>query len=240
MMSARRRVVLLLGTLALVVGCGGGTGARPDGGGDGPPPDAAGAGGAAAAGGAGTGGAAGAGGASTTGTGGAAGSGAGRGGTGGAGGAGGTCPAPVTQDGTCNAIALRGTTIRSTCSTAPAPQPSGGAIDDGVYVLDTVTFYGTCPTTAQQRTTWVVCGTSWQTVEEVEKVSGNPDAGTLIQRVGLSVTRQSSSVIGNVGCWYGTGTGPSQVSWGYDASPGHLSLYIPFNPGVRVDTFTRQ
>jgi hypothetical protein len=154
---------------------------------------------------------------------------------------GGTCPPPVTQDGTCNSIPLRGVTIRSTCSPAPIPQPGGGSIDDGTYVLDTMTFYGTCPANAaQQRTTWVICGGSWQMIEELERISGNPDAGLLTERVGVSMMLQPTSVTGDVVCWFAPGTGPSRVTWSYDATPGHLSLYIPIAPGVRVDSFTRQ
>jgi hypothetical protein len=46
--------------------------------------------------------------------------------------------------------------------------------------------------------------------------------------------------MGSIGCWNAPGTGPATVTWVYAAEPGHLSLYIPFNPGVRVDSFTKQ
>jgi len=157
------------------------------------------------------------------------------------GGDGGACQPPLTQDGTCNSIPLRGSTIGSTCSAAPVPSPSGGPIEDGTYVLDAMTFYGTCPAkAAQQRTNWVICGGSWQAVEEIERVGGNPDAGLVTERVGVSTMLQATSVAGDVSCWFAPDTGPSRVSWGYDATPGHLRLYIPIAPGVRVDSFTRQ
>jgi len=57
----------------------------------------------------------------------------------------GSCQLEITQDGTCNALALQGTTITSTCSTAAAPVASGGTIEDGTYVLETSTYYGSCP-----------------------------------------------------------------------------------------------
>jgi hypothetical protein len=154
---------------------------------------------------------------------------------------GGACQPPLTQDGTCNSIALRGATVGSTCSAAPIPSPGGGAIEDGTYVLDAMTFYGTCPANAaHQRTNWIICGGSWQAVEEIERIAGSPDAGLVTERVGVSMMLQSTSAAGDVSCWFAPGTAPTRVSWGYDAAAGRLSLYIPIAPGVRVDSFIRQ
>jgi len=153
----------------------------------------------------------------------------------------GSCQLPITQDGTCNSVALVGPTITSTCSTDPAPVARGGVVEDGTYVLDSATTYGNCAAGAgQQRITWVICGNAWETVQEVQSVSGNPDAGLITERIGLSVTPQQTSVMGSIGCWNVPGTGPSAVTWDYDATPGHLSLYIKLNPGVRVDSFTKR
>ena len=154
----------------------------------------------------------------------------------------GSCQLEITQDGTCNALALQGTTITSTCSTAAAPVASGGTIEDGTYVLETSTYYGSCPVAmSQQRITWVICGSSWETVQEVQRIAGNPDGGLIIERVGFSpVTLDAASIQARIGCWNAPGTAQPGVIWGYDATPGHLALYISTSPGVHVDSFRKQ
>lgn len=152
-----------------------------------------------------------------------------------------TCDPETTSDGTCNRLDLVGATITSTCSSASVPQPIGGTIEEGAYVLTSMTYFGTCPAAgAEERATWAICGASWETVQELERVSGKPDAGIVTQRLGLSVTVAATSIAGDIGCWSATGAPPTAVSWGYDATPGHLALHIPVTPGVRVDSYSRQ
>lgn len=154
---------------------------------------------------------------------------------------GGACNLDLTHDGTCNSIPLAAGGIASTCSSGAAPTPQGGAIEDGTYVLDSMTYYGTCPSApVHQSTTWIVCGQSWQSVQQFDRVTGDPDAGTQIERIGVTAQLQSSSITATVDCWYTDAAAPTQVTWTYDAAPGHLVLYIAENPGVRADSFTRQ
>ena len=154
----------------------------------------------------------------------------------------GSCQLEITQDGTCNAVALQGATIQSTCSTAAAPVASGGTIEDGTYVLEASTYYGGCPgATPQRRITWVICGNAWETVQEDQRVAGNPDGGLITERVGFSmVTLAAASIQARIGCWNAPGTAQPGAIWGYDATPGHLALYISTSPGVLVDSFRKQ
>ena len=43
----------------------------------------------------------------------------------------------------------------------------------------TTLFTAPVPPGSRGRITWAICGNAWQTVEEVQRVSGNPDAGLI-------------------------------------------------------------
>lgn len=145
------------------------------------------------------------------------------------------CALSPTTNGTCNAVALQGTSIGSTCSTAAMPTPTGGAIQDGLYVLQSVTFYGSCPAAPrQERITWAVCGSTWETAQET-----TPDAGASTLRVSITPTIQGTSIQTMIDCIStgATGAGPT---WGYTASPSSLVLYVPNGTGsLIVDSYAR-
>jgi hypothetical protein len=105
-------------------------------------------------------------------------------------------------------------------------------IHDGAYVLVAATYYGPCPAAEQDRFSWLVCGSSWQTVEDFTT------AGTTTTRQGnVSITATGTSLNAQFTCG-ATGS----VTYGYDATPTTLTLYVPDPGGTtgRVDTYTRQ
>jgi hypothetical protein len=126
--------------------------------------------------------------------------------------------------------------VTSTCSTAATPTPSGGVIQDGTYALQSVTFYGPCPTfLPTDRILWVICGNAWETAQET-----TTNGTTSSLRVSLTTAIQSTSIQGAIGC-ESPGTSGGTTTWGYDASPGHLALYVQWGGGtVSVDSYTRQ
>ena len=84
------------------------------------------------------------------------------------------CALTATNPTTCNALTPSGPLIVDMCVAGEPPTPQGGPIQDGVYVLDSVTYYGAtaghCVVTTSgktERITWVVCGNDWQSVEEL-------------------------------------------------------------------------
>src|SRR5271166_2071414 len=47
-----------------------------------------------------------------------------------------------------------------------AAAPQGGTIENGRYVLDSVVYYGTCPTTPDiSSSTWGICEDHWDSAE---------------------------------------------------------------------------
>jgi hypothetical protein len=148
-------------------------------------------------------------------------------------------PAGVT--GTCNTIVPQGARIVSTCSTAAVPMPQGGAIQDGTYVLDAITYFGACPGAADfGRYTWQMCGSSWTTAQEVPRIAGDLDAGFDVLRVSLAALVQNMTITLTVQC-----SSPGQISapppWGYTASAGALVFYIKQAGGaVRADSYRLQ
>ncbi len=156
----------------------------------------------------------------------------------------GPCELDVVMGGTCNSLSFAGPILTAMCSPVAAPTPHGGTIETGTYVLDSMILYGPCQV-EHERATWEICGSSWETIQESDRVTGDPDAGTDLQHFGVTTTQYSRSITATVECSsaYADATPPAtptQVTWGYDATPGHLVLYIPMSPGVRADSFTMQ
>jgi hypothetical protein len=90
----------------------------------------------------------------------------------------GTAPqcAIESDGGICNNIVPAGPTITSTCLSGEPPQPQGGIIEDGIYVLQSVAEYGACqsrgePAIAQ---TWSICGDHWDVGQVPLADSGIP------------------------------------------------------------------
>ena len=148
------------------------------------------------------------------------------------------CVLSETDAGTCNAIDVVGTMVAATCSMSAPPQALAGAIEDGIYVLDSFTYYGVCPTAPDvASTTWQICGNHW---DVLQVLTNSADGGTFPpERLNFVTNVQASSVEYTESCGGTVSVGPR----GYSATPGHLTFIYPdaTTPGrTFVSTFTKQ
>ena len=115
------------------------------------------------------------------------------------------------------------------------PIPPGGTIVDGTYVLAQETFYGAgCPQGEQDRNTWLVCGTTWQTAQEYTPV-GSPvqDHWYNLNVNAVGTGLQVQGICGFT----------QNLTFHYDATPTTLTLYVGGGtaPGTgRVDLYNKQ
>ena len=132
---------------------------------------------------------------------------------------------------TCNGVIIGGSPITTTCHMGMPPQPSGGTILDGRYVLDQLDYYGDpgqCPV-SPERIVWQICGSSWATVQEHD-LSTNYYSATVMQSAGAP-----TSLTLDVSC-----PQAQSVMDGYIATPTSLTLFITFGTNaVRLDRFKR-
>jgi hypothetical protein len=102
-------------------------------------------------------------------------------------------------------------------------------------VLTTATYYGsTCPSPEVDRDRWLVCGTSWQTLQ-ANATNGGPET---INAYDFNVTQSGMSIQLQGVCGLTT-----SYTLGYSATTTTLSLYIPTpntNGEGRVDVYTLQ
>jgi hypothetical protein len=142
-----------------------------------------------------------------------------------------SCPAAAAPAGSCSALVVSGEPVVVGASSGTAPTPSGGTVEDGTYVLVGSTFYGESPPAEQDRITWLVCGSAWETAQETRLNGGAPQ----LLLLDATVTATGTSLGVDVTC------GPrSSTTFGFDASPGMLRLYVTgYAPGLRVDTLVR-
>jgi hypothetical protein len=150
-----------------------------------------------------------------------------------------SCTPPENDAGTCNSVQSAGPGVVSTCSSGEPPQAQGGAIANGVYVLESSTFYGGCPATPEATSaTWSICGNKWDLADVQFLVATDLDAGTLpALHANFAVDVGSSSVGFTAGCETATATlaarpytaTSSQLTFMYSDSsaPGavHVSVY---------------
>ena len=113
------------------------------------------------------------------------------------------------------------------------PVPTGGAIADGTYLLALSTFYGSpCPSQEQDRDTWLVCGTTWQHVQE------STAQGTVtVNNYNFNVNPSGSNLMLQGICGF-----TMTATFGYDATPTTLTLYVS-GAGTgsgRVDVYNKQ
>jgi len=116
------------------------------------------------------------------------------------------------------------------------PTASGGTILDGTYVLTSTTFYGTPCAPEQDRDTWLICGSTWQTAQE-HTMTGSP---TTIDTYNANAMSAGTTLQLTVLCGL-----PSMMTlnYPYDATPTSLTLYTGGGADPmsgRVDIFTRQ
>jgi hypothetical protein len=147
-------------------------------------------------------------------------------------------PAEVpTDSGVCNALAPTGPLVTEACSSGSVPAPQGGTIQDGTYLLESVTYYGPCPATlTQDRVVWVICGNRWDSAQVIGSATTTYD-------VSVSAGDASSALSVDVMC----PLPGASFAYSYDATPGHLSLHflVPGQPAgqpvtTEVDSYTRQ
>jgi hypothetical protein len=155
------------------------------------------------------------------------------------------CPAAENDAGTCNAIDATGPTIVSTCLSAEPPQPQGGMIEDGTYVLESIAFYGGCPSTPEATsTTWLLCGTHWDVAQLTPRSPTDPDAGTLpILRLNFEVAVQLTSVSFTLACVPTDTSALDLASRQYTATSTHLTFVYPapsFAGATEVSVYARQ
>jgi hypothetical protein len=151
---------------------------------------------------------------------------------------GGACPLAPTDMQTCNAVPQQSPTITSSCVPAALPPAEGGIVEDGTYVLQSLTYYGgPCPPSPDvERITWVVCGTQWELVEDLVA----PDGGVDVVRLNLARPAQGSMLTSNITCKPGATKPVMADPQAYTASPGRFSVQIKAASGTRIDTFIKR
>jgi hypothetical protein len=148
-----------------------------------------------------------------------------------------SCQSFDLDGGTCNSLPLTGPMVTDTCMSGEPPQPQGGHVDEGVYILQATTWYGRCqPTTTQ--TTWNVCGGRWDVAQN--DITDGGVTGTL--HIGFAASVGATSVTLTPGCVESNSFIVPQTR-GYTASPGHLMFITEYpsalNPGTLVGEYVK-
>ncbi len=139
------------------------------------------------------------------------------------------CPIAFPADpNLCSGVEVFGSPIVAACSHSIPPAGQGGAVQNGRYVLDSITLYPTgsssdCPPAASQtgQVTWVVCGGVWATVDRFPGFDGGPDT----RQFDVTAATDGGQLTVTVAC-------PSSLAghfyqYQYTAAPGHLALIYP-------------
>ena len=131
------------------------------------------------------------------------------------------------------------------CSSTEPPQPQGGTVEDGTYVLEAFTHYGGCPTAPEiSNTTWSICGDHWDVAQVVPMNSENVDAGLLpILRLDFAATFQGASVSLALSCEPSNTSASSLAARGYTASSTSLTFIYPdpnTDGAIEVSHYARQ
>jgi hypothetical protein len=150
---------------------------------------------------------------------------------------GGTCNPTLPDGGACNSLEPSGPLVPYQCIAATMPTPAGGTIVDGTYVLTSSAFYGSpCPAPEQDRDEWLICGTNWQTVQELT-AGTNP---AVLHTFDVDVTPAGGPALNvQITC----GAPLSTITFQYTASPTTLTLFVGGGSAAgtgRVDTYERQ
>jgi hypothetical protein len=145
-----------------------------------------------------------------------------------------TCSPTLPDGAACNSLEPSGPLVPYECLSATPPTPGGGTIVDGTYVLTSTAYYGTtCPAPEQDRDTWLVCGTNWQTAQEHTMGTMAPTSLSFDANVGPGEGGPASLAL-----QFTCGTsGIETIEFEYTATPTTLTL---FPSAGRVDVFTRQ
>jgi hypothetical protein len=140
---------------------------------------------------------------------------------------------PPEAGGGCNLLTPGSALVQEMCSDAAVPVANGGTIQDGTYLLQSVTYYGACPPpgqVTQDRVTWVICGNQWQSAQLIGDASTNYN-----EMVSPGDAGPASLTLGE-SC-----PGPRSFGWKYDVTPGHIAFTFPsFANSIEVDTYGKQ
>jgi hypothetical protein len=147
-----------------------------------------------------------------------------------------SCALAPTDAGTCNEVTQRSSLVTSTCATGPIAPATGGTVEDGVYVLDSLVFASdACPMVPDvERITWVVCGSEWELAEDIV----TPDGGVQSIHLNLNRVMQDNKLTSNITCRPGSKPSMAQPQ-AYTAKPGGFEVQIDTGQGTRVDSFRK-
>jgi hypothetical protein len=147
-----------------------------------------------------------------------------------------TCEPTLPDGAACNSIEPGGPLVPYQCIMATMPTPTGGTIVDGRYRLIASAFYGSpCPDPEDDRDTWLICGSVWQTAQELTAGTNPPVIHTYDGNVAPA---GPDSLTVNLTCGVVT-----TYTIQYSAAPTSLTLFVGGGAAAgqgRVDTYTRE
>jgi hypothetical protein len=157
-----------------------------------------------------------------------------------------TCsPVGRSDAGLCNGLQLMGDPVIVDCTDdngMPTPTPTTMPIPDGFYnLLLSTTFPAGCDQAEQDRETVFVCGSSWQSYEDVEPALQESTVTPAVHVMNATIGATSAGMLLTSTC----GQPPSNLlNYAYDFGQGNftgfrLFTYISTNSGtsLRVDSF---
>jgi hypothetical protein len=134
----------------------------------------------------------------------------------------------------CNAIAPSGPVVTSTCASGAPPAPQGGAVADGTYVLESATWYGSCPQAGTLQATLVTCGGVWNEAENVTAL----DAAVNLLRVNFTAAIEDASVVLNPICT--TGSPMAGGAYGFSVAGTRLTTLTTYGNTVLARVYDQQ
>jgi hypothetical protein len=140
-------------------------------------------------------------------------------------------------DGACYSASMIGEFVTPTCVSGDPPQMQGGPIEDGTYVMQSLTYYGTCGDLTPVQANWIINGSSWSAGEWVAE---NPSIGFIgFEGLMYSAVVEGSRATLCASCPIFVPLAIDRYS--FTASLGTLMLFTIDSPGTsEVATFVKQ
>jgi hypothetical protein len=144
-----------------------------------------------------------------------------------------------TGDAACNSLRVCGPEITLANVMTPAPQPAGGTIAPGTYLLTAITFFPTGPQ-SQSATFRMVIQISETGADAgmllVQEIIQQPPSAPATDTWAVAVQPPSTLA------WTSTCGGVANARFGYSATSSSLDLFAndPGGPGTTVTTFAKQ
>lgn len=149
------------------------------------------------------------------------------------------CAFSLEEAGVCNDVSPGGPAVDIACVGGEPPEPQGGVIEDGTYVLQSSVIYGVCDAEPASATTWSICGNEWMVAQ-----MSYADGGSALYRVDYSATVGTSSVTLTPTCQVNTGNSEQTMTRGYTSSGGTLTFITSYTLSngisVIVGTYAKQ